>query len=291
MYLLVIYPLKKWKSNQSVEDNLGIQNLEGNSHPGESSENLENSKHLIESNLNIPESNDKIPQPQEEILSGASESLDASPLPIPPDPFTGDEIQLEPLVPDDLPEWLTDVKPTEKTPAKVKPRSVTPVEDDGTPKPEKGNLPVWLAALRPVESVEMASTPEEKTPEADAVEENQAANMISGISTATFAGKPSDLGSGLKVTNRQKTNAGLLSMIASNTEAVEESEKFATTGFKNTLWRSLLAVVFISVALLGGTILNGYGLQPALFPGEVVHTFDRINSIPADKTIFDCWRF
>jgi hypothetical protein len=202
----------------------------------------------------------------------------------PVSPFKADDFFLESLAPDDLPEWLTDVKPIEK-PVKEKPSRVAPEADDGSSKPEKGNLPVWLAAFRPVEAVEMAAMPEEKTNAGETPVGDQAANLVSGISAATFGGKPSDLGGGLKVSNRQQTNAALLSLIASNAETVEESEKSLMVGTDRTLWRSLLALVFIVVALLGGTVLNGYGLQPALFPGEVVHTFDRINSIPADKTV------
>ena len=37
--------------------------------------------------------------------------------------------------------------------------------------------------------------------------------------------------------------------------------------------------------MLGGTALVDYGLQPALFPEEVVHTFDQINSLPVDKPV------
>ena len=227
------------------------------------------------------------PQPgiqveHEEIVEGVSADEISAEHPI--DPFKADDILLEPFVPDDLPEWLTDVKPIEK-PVKEKPRIVTPAVDDGSPKPEKGNMPVWLAALRPVEAVEMAAMPEEKTQEGETTEGDQAANVMAGISAATFNGKPSDLGGGLKVSNRQKTNATLLSVIAANAESVEESEKSFAVGINSTLWRSLLALVFIVVAFLGGTLLNGYGLQPALFPGEVVHTFDRINSIALDKTV------
>jgi|GEM_PF-619509 len=220
-------------------------------------------------------------EPEEIIENVSADEVSAE---IPINPFKGDDLLLESFALDDLPEWLTDVKPIEK-PVKEKPRSVTPEVDDESPRPEKGNLPVWLAALRPVEAVEMAAMPDEKAQEGETPDGDQPAKVMSGISAATFIGKPSDLGGGLKVSNRQKTNAALLSEIAANAETVEESEKNSAVGITNTLWRSLLALVFVVVALLGGTIFNGYGLQPALFPGEVVHTFDRINSIAEEKTV------
>ena len=96
----------------------------------------------------------------EEIVEGVSADEVSAETHI--DPFKADDILLEPFAPDDLPEWLTDVKPIENKSLKEKSRSATSPVDDGSPKPEKGNLPVWLAAQRPVEAVEMAAIPEEK---------------------------------------------------------------------------------------------------------------------------------
>jgi len=270
-----------------IEDS-PVQPLES-AQPIFSDDQIDISQSLDQSGLNFFNDLIDVTQPQPNILIEPEEIVENVPTDevsadIPINPFKGDDLLLEPFAPDDLPEWLTDVKPIEK-PVKEKPRSVTPAVDDGSPRPEKGNLPVWLAALRPVEAVEMVAIPEEKAQEGETTDGDQAANVMLEISAATFIGKPSDLSGGLRVSNRQKTNAALLSEIAANAETVEESEKNSAVGIKNTLWRSLLALVFIVVAFLGGTVLNGYGLQPALFPGEVVHTFDRINSIAADKTV------
>jgi hypothetical protein len=189
--------------------------------------------------------------------------------------------------PGDLPEWLADIKPAEPLPAKsAAPRKTLPVVDDGSPEPEKANLPAWLQSRRPVEAVGSLSV----TGEGDGVAQDPdvqdaVAQEITGVSAFVGAGKPSDLGSGLNVSNRQKTNATLLSALLTNSESLEEPAAAVGNSRRSTLFRTLLAIVFIVLAILGGTLFKSYSVVPALYPEEVVRTFDLVNSIPLDKPV------
>ncbi len=158
--------------------------------------------------------------------------------------------------------------------------------DDNLPRPEKANLPVWLDAMRPVEAVEMAAT----KPESSNIENSSdilttMETVVAGGKMPQVSGKPSDLGGGLKITEMQKANAALLSTIINNVAETVEQEYKTVQVKKIVLWRAFLALIFFAIAVLGFTTLNGYGLQPALFPEEVVHTFDQINSLPVDKPV------
>jgi len=202
-------------------------------------------------------------------------------------PFTPEETITEPFKLDDLPEWLADIKPGEKPSTPVKPKVRRPVVDDGTPMPEKGKLPVWLDARRPVEAVDLPIAIERPKPGEIAVEGEEVSKIPSesAIVAPAITGTPSELGEGLRVSNRQKTNAALLSVIATSVEPVEVSAGATVKIGNQSVWRSLLAVVFLLIAVLGGTILKDYYLQPELFPEEVVHTFTLVNTIPLDKPV------
>lgn len=202
-------------------------------------------------------------------------------------PFTLDEKITEPFTLDDLPEWLADIKPGEKPSIPVKPKVRRPVVDDGTPMPEKGKLPVWLDARRPVEAIDIPIAVEKPKP-SEATSDGEEAgksSMESEIVAPAITGTPAELGEGLKISNRQKTNAALLSVIATSVEPVEVSARTAVKIGNQSVWRSLLAIVFLMVAILGGTVLKEYYLQPELFPEEVVHTFNLVNTIPLDKPV------
>ena len=202
-------------------------------------------------------------------------------------PFTLNEKITEPFTLDDLPEWLADIKPGEKPTVPVKPKVRRPVVDDGTPMPEKGKLPVWLDARRPVEAIDIPIAVEKPKPiEAPSDGEEAGKSPIENdIVAPAITGTPAELGEGLKVSNRQKTNAALLSVIATSVEPVEVSAITAVKIGYQSVWRSLLAIVFLLVAILGGTVLKEYYLQPELFPEEVVHTFNLVNTIPLDKPV------
>ena len=205
-------------------------------------------------------------------------------------PFKSDSISLDPFKPDDLPEWLADVKPVEKLEEKpdapVKPKKTRIIIDDGSPKPEKGKLPVWLASRRPIEALDLSSPTDEKTPAGEKPDLDQSmVGVTAGAPVSALIGKSSGLERGLKISNRQKTNATLLSVIATSVESIEESATTVVTSGTQNLWRSLLALAFIVVAFLGATVLKSNYLHPALFPEEVVRAFNLINSIPMDKPV------
>lgn len=203
-----------------------------------------------------------------------------------------ENIPTQSFTPDDLPEWLTNVQEGEKPTKQVKPTESNPVDESDSKKLEKGNLPVWLEALRPVEAVALSPTKRDESQTAGTNEVNVGVKgALTGISPATLVIKPSDLSGGLRINNRQKTNAALLAAIAVNAEDKDAAEAEVAGKQVNLLWRALLAVVFIVIIILGGTTLKDYGLQPALFPEEVVHTFDQINSIPVDKPVLIAGEF
>ena len=204
----------------------------------------------------------------------------------------GDEIEdtdsSEPFKPDELPDWLNNEHPVAepKLEQDLQPANIKPVMDTKAPKPEKANLPVWLEAMRPVDAVELPAIPPESTAVGKSTEnlENMEALVVSG-KLPQPSGKPSDLVSGLKVTERQKANASLLSIMAVDVGGSTDEESKTVLVKKHVLLRALLALVFFAFAIFGETALVGYGLQPALFPEEVVHTIDQINSLPVDKTV------
>jgi hypothetical protein len=199
--------------------------------------------------------------------------------------FKAEDISLEGFDTEELPVWLTDNEPTENKKSTTKPRVVTPQIDDGSLKPEKGNLPVWLESRRPVESLDMVS-PSANPSEPAEIDSpiNPAQSLLSQETAIPLSGKPSDLGSGLKVSNRQKTNAVILAAIAAATESEEVAE--AKVDFKrNQLWRFVLALVFIAMAILGGTLLNNFTQPIDYFPEQVVHAYDSVNSISVDKPV------
>ena len=188
----------------------------------------------------------------------------------------------------DLPDWLADIKPNEALPpAPAAPHKVVPAAvDDGSPQPEKANLPAWLQSRRPVEAVTTLPAPIEKDAEEQGTKPRDIlAESITEVSAPAAFVKPSDLGGGLNVSNRQRTNATLLSVLLSNAETLEEAEAVPGAPQRRTLFRFLLALAFIVIAVLGSTLLNSYRLYPALYPEEVVHTFDTINSLPLEKPV------
>ena len=223
------------------------------------------------------------------VTSGAGESVSDTPLTttgIIPEGTAEDKDSSESFKPDELPDWLVDEQPVHTPEPGQKPVDAIPSVDDNLPKPEKANLPVWLDAMRPIEAVELAEIKSEssgirKSNDILATMETVAA----GGKMPQVSGKPSDLGGGLKVTEQQKAHAALLSTFITNIAETAEEEYETVRTKKNVVWRALLALVFFALAVLGFTYLNGYGLQPALFPEEVVHTFDQINSLPLDKPV------
>ena len=245
---------------------------------------LESDQELNEDLIKIPSSpvsEDLTPVPEGEIKPFAVDEEKVA------SPFSPEDTITEPFKLDDLPEWLANIKPGEKPSSPVKPKVRKPVVDDGTPLPEKGKLPVWLDARRPVEAVDLPIAIEKPKPGETAAEGDEAGigPPESTVVVPAITGTPSELGEGLRVSNRQKTNAALLSVIATSVEPVEVSAGTAVKIGNQSFWRSLLSVVFLLVAVLGGTILKDYYLQPELFPEEVVHTFNIVNTIPLDKPV------
>lgn len=223
------------------------------------------------------------------VTSGAGESVSDTSLDtteiIPTDAIEEKDTS-EPFKPDELPDWLNDEQPVRTPEPGLKPADAIPSVDDNLPKPEKANLPVWLDAMRPVEAVELASIKSEpsvigKSNDIVAAMET----IVAGGKLPQVSGKPSDLGGGLKVTEQQRAHAALLSTFITNIAENTEEENKTVQAKKYVIWRAFLALVFFALAVLGFTYLNGYGLQPALFPEEVVHTFDQINSLPLDKPV------
>jgi len=187
---------------------------------------------------------------------------------------------------DKLPDWINDEQLGDAPQVGRKPANAISAVDDNLPEPENVSLPVWLEVMRPVEAVELAASKSVLSSVGESIDILATMEtIVAGGKMPQVSGKPSDLGGGLKVTEQQKTNAALLSTIITNVaETVEEEYK--TIKVKNyVLWRALLALVFFAIAVLGFTTLNGYGIQPALFPEEVVHTFDQINSLPVDRPV------
>lgn len=196
----------------------------------------------------------------------------------------------KPFIPDELSNWLNETQPVGEpelgSEPEQKPANVRLVLDGNLPKAERANLPVWLEAVRPVEAVELPTIPSEPTIPGKANEILEASEQfVGGGKMPQVAGKPSNLGSGLKVSERQKANASLLSIMAAYVEGTPEEESKTVQVKRYVLWRASLALVFLVIAILGGTALIDYGLQPALFPEEVVHTFDQVNSLPVDKPV------
>ena len=256
----------------SLSDSLGIQEDNAISVPSHGIDNLTETASNLEQLANN--------------VDDRSSETGVQPSGVSIDPFKLDEISVAPFLPEELPEWLTDVKPAEQVSAPIKRSLKVPVEDDGSPNPEKANLPAWLAAMRPVESVGMAEIPESRTkPDEVLDQDGDVVTDFGEVAAAGIAAKPSDLAGGLKISSRQKTNAAILSLIAANAETIEETDKAVVGRFSPALWRTLLAILFIGFAILGGTYFAQSGLQPVLFPEQVVHTFDKINAIAPEKTV------
>lgn len=258
----------------------------------------ENEQTPFTSELPLPDLSTPLDESSKFLQDDASTTTDASkpssvvsPFDIPisdsgESPFKADENLIEPFKIDDLPEWLADAQSGQKPSTPVKSRSRRPAVDDGTPRPEKGKLPVWLASRRPVEAVDLSASLEEPAQGEEVSEiEKNVASVAAGAAHAAIAGKPVELGEGLKITNRQKTNAALLSVITTSIEITDETSRSPMALGKQSIWRTLLALVFIAIAVLGGTIFKENYLQPELFPEEVVHTFNLVNTIPVDKPI------
>jgi hypothetical protein len=235
------------------------------------------------------ESNSEVLSSESMVNSGVGEPVSDTPFiaqVIIPEDAVEENDPSEPFKPDELPDWLTDEQPVKVPKPGPKPAGATPVVEDNLLKPEKANLPAWLEPMRPVEAVELASIKSEpsnieKSNDILATMET----VVAGGKLPQVSGKPSDLGGGLKVTEKQKANAALLSTVIANIAETTEEENKTVQVKKYLIWRAFLALVFIAVAVLGFTKLNGYGFQPALFPEEVVHTFDQVNSIPVDKPV------
>jgi len=235
------------------------------------------------------ESNSEVLSSESMVNSGVGEPVSDTPFiaqVIIPEDAVEENDPSEPFKPDELPDWLTDEQPVKVPKPGPKPAGPTPVVEDNLLKPEKANLPAWLEPMRPVEAVELASIKSEpsnieKSNDILATMET----VVAGGKLPQVSGKPSDLGGGLKVTEKQKANAALLSTVIANIAETTEEQNKNVQVKKYLIWRAFLALVFIAVAVLGFTKLNGYGLQPALFPEEVVHTFDQVNSIPVDKPV------
>jgi hypothetical protein len=223
------------------------------------------------------------------VTSGAGESVSDTSLDtteIIPTDAVEEKDSSEPFKPDELPDWLIDEQPMRTPDPELKPADAIPSVDDNLLKPEKANLPIWLDAMRPVEAVELA--PIKSKPSVIGKSNDIVAAMetvVAGGKLPQVSGKPSDLGGGLKVTEHQRAHAALLSTFITNIAETTEGENKTIQSKKYVIWRAFLALVFFALAVLGFTYLNGYGLQPALFPEEVVHTFDQINSLPLDKPV------
>jgi hypothetical protein len=191
-----------------------------------------------------------------------------------------------PFLSAELPEWLG----SEGTHQPQKPIGKVENQSNNIEEPEnpleRGNLPAWLEAFRPVESVNLPS-PAIKTPEVGPSE-----SLLAGIEGALHATgmaggikKPSELSSCLKISERQKTNANILSELMDDSLgdieiAVDKGRKLTSS-----LIRALLAIVMFVSVFLGGTFLRGFVIFPELFPAEVVQFYDLINALPVEKPI------
>ena len=163
------------------------------------------------------------------VNSGDEESVTDSLLPL-QTIVPGDEIEeadsSKPFKPDELPDWLNEKQTIGETKLEpepeLKPAKVKLVSESKLPKPEKANLPVWLEAMRPIDAVELPAIPSEPTSGGKSDEILEEPDVISGGKIPQAIRKPSDLGGGLKVTERHKTNALLLSTMAANFEGTIE---------------------------------------------------------------------
>jgi hypothetical protein len=193
----------------------------------------------------------------------------------------------DPFISDDLPDWLSsaddEIRQNKPTPSLQKNEDTVQSFSEEL---EPAKLPAWLQAMRPVEALPPApflDNIQEKSG-SDGLLKDIEGTLQSTGSVETYR-KPISYGSGLKVSEKQRENANLLSSLTEFTTLDDGKEAPENGQRKRVLFKVGLGILLISLAFIGSWLFKGLAVAPVLFPQEVVQVYDSVNSLPVEKPV------
>ncbi len=201
-------------------------------------------------------------------------------------PSADENPQAIPFVSDDLPDWLSSasLEKSAKKPDEAVSEELNASSLDADL--EKANLPPWLQAMRPSSEPTPTQSTDGSTPIIEGL------GMLAGIdgvlrSQELSEGfhKPVGYGSALKVSEHQKANANLFSSLVEESLEIQDIVETPKRRLKPVLWKSLLALALLTLIFFSKDFLGNLTVQPALFPPEVVASYDMVNTLPVDKPV------
>jgi hypothetical protein len=191
------------------------------------------------------------------------------------------------IFPNDLPDWLssTSVDQIEKQTDKFH-KNVQESQESGEEKIEPAKVPAWLQAMRPLEAVTTDALIDET------IEEPETEGLLAGIEGAIQSKpiieplrKSISYGAGLKVSEKQRNNAILLSGMLEPVPAEILSEIVKNHQTKFIMFRLGIGILLIALAFVGNWLFTNITVTPVLFPPEVVTVYDGVNSLTTEKPI------
>lgn len=158
------------------------------------------------------------------------------------------------------------------------------VENKPAAKLEPATLPVWLQELNPKNNKEIPAQPNS----AESIEEvgplAGIEGTLQGEEVRQFYKRPQTFSGLLKVTENQQIRSKLLKSIAdpANWEGGNQEKK---PGAQRWILHLLVTVAMLTAVFIPLLLPNIAGFTPALYPAEVVQTYNTINSLTADKPV------
>ena len=158
------------------------------------------------------------------------------------------------------------------------------VENKPAAKLEPATLPAWLQELNPKNNKDISAQPNS----AENIEEVGPLAGIEGTlqggEVRQFYKRPQTFSGLLKVTENQQIRSKLLKSIADQASWEGENQE-KKPGSQRWILRLLVTVAMLAAVFIPLFLSNIVGFTPALYPAEVVQTYNIINSLTADKPV------
>ena len=194
----------------------------------------------------------------------------------------------ETLFVDDLPDWLTaEVDANSNQLDDTRPEEMQmPSAGDATLEP--GHLPAWLQAIKPrvltgkPRRLSRIGDGDSTSRQAAAGGEDLLDTLHAPVSEILQPGVPG----GIKISEAQARNVELFSnLLSPQGSPVQKQSVGAIKGARRPLVRSLVIILLLLSVLVPLFDPDGSGVQPVLFPAEVVDTFLVLQGMPDAKPV------
>jgi hypothetical protein len=204
-----------------------------------------------------------------------------------PQPAEQTPVPVDPFVASDLPDWLGELKPAEKTGDEAGKESETEAEGSGEEWLAPADLPSWIQAMRPIESA-MPDAPQAGSESNQPIEDHGPLAGLRGVlpvePNAAAIRRPPTFTPRLEITDKQQSHAELLQSLIDNENEVEPAAEPPLISSQRIL-RLVIAVALVAIIIY--TILSGVQILPlpVAAPAEVDAVYKSISTLSANAPV------